>query len=73
MAKALRSTYKFMQRKGVVSIPNEYLTMHVTMMGTLYYLYSHHPQLLKFRNIFEMVFGDWYLFAANPIFHNISS
>jgi len=32
--------------------------MHMSMMALLYYIYNHKPDSLKFRNLFELVFGD---------------
>ena len=58
MAKAVRSTYKVAARTGLIRIKNEFVIMHVTMISILYYLYIHHPNLLKFHNIFEKVLGD---------------
>lgn len=57
-AKALRSVYKIMKRRGIVSIKREFLVMHVSLMGLLYYVYCEHPKLLKYKNLFDIVFGD---------------
>lgn len=32
--------------------------MHVLLMGSLYYLYNHHPKWVKYRNLFEFILGD---------------
>ena len=32
--------------------------MHCALMAALYYLYNHKPHLLKFRSLFELIFGD---------------
>jgi hypothetical protein len=58
MAKAVRSTYQVAARTGLIRIKNELAVMHIAMMSVVYYLYINRPNLLKFRNIFEMVMGD---------------
>ena len=57
MAKALRSAYTVVKRTSGVKVKKEFLMMHVCCMSILYYLFNHQQELLKFRNIFEMVWG----------------
>ena len=34
--------------------------MHILAMSLLYYVYNHHGESLKFKNLFDLVFGtDW--------------
>lgn len=52
LAKALGSGYKGLKRRRWVSLGRELMVMQVGMMTVIYYLYCHHPDMLKFRNIF---------------------
>lgn len=57
-AKALRSVYMGLKRMTRLDSKNEASLMHVALMAGLFYLFNHQPALLKFRNIFEFIFGE---------------
>lgn len=57
-AKAIRSVYITKKRQHGWNISSETCYMHIAMMALLYYVYNHQPNSLKFRNLFEIVFGD---------------
>jgi len=37
---------------------SEAVAMHMGVMALLYYVFNHHPNILKFRNVFELIFGS---------------
>ena len=57
-AKALRSAYVVLKRTLGFRCNWEAHLMHCALMAALYYLYNHKPHLLKFRSLFELIFGD---------------
>jgi hypothetical protein len=57
-AKAISSVYVGLQRLGGWSGGYEQDLVHVTLMSLVYYLYNHHPELLRLRQILEFIFGD---------------
>lgn len=57
-AKALRSVYIMVKRLGRLEWECEGKVMHIVIMGLLYYVYNHRPSVLKFRNVFELIFGN---------------
>ena len=57
-AKAIRSIFIMLKRTNKIRFENETSYMHIIMMALLYYVYNHMPNNLKFRNLFELVFGD---------------
>ena len=57
-AKAIRSVYIASKRTLNLKVRRETCYMHIVMMAVLYYVYNHRQNTLKFRNLFELVFGD---------------
>lgn len=57
-AKALRSLYLGLKRMARLGFKHEASIMHIGLMAGLFYLYNHQPTLLKFRSIFELIFGE---------------
>ena len=57
-AKGVRSVYLMLKRVRGWGGQHEAAYMHVAVMALLYYVYNHKPSTLKFRNLFEIIFGD---------------
>lgn len=58
LAKAVRSLYVMTKRMWGLNLSNEGTYMHAAMMALLYYVYVEHPNALKFKNVFEKIWGE---------------
>lgn len=58
LAKALRSIYVSLKRRGILSFKNEEVVMHVLMMGILSYLYHQQPDLIKGKKLLSHLWGS---------------
>jgi hypothetical protein len=57
-AKAIRSVYLALKRTWGWQWSQEVCVMHILLMGALFYLFNHRPSVVKFRNLFELIWGD---------------
>lgn len=58
LPKAGRSIYLLLKRRGFSNITCEESCMHIILMAIFYYLYCHHPSTVKFRAVYEEIFGE---------------
>jgi hypothetical protein len=57
MAKALRSIYVMFKRIGQFNFNDEAKVMHIVLMALLSYVFHHKPEILKYKETLEMIWG----------------